>query len=81
MTKISGQRKNYFYIIYLIFVTILVGCVSNIQENYNYNGVTDTKSKIGLLLPVGSKNRDPPLPYLKNKSAVWVRSEGCPWSP
>ena len=62
MTKISGQRKNYFYIIYLIFVTILVGCVSNIEENYNYNGVTDTKSKIGLLLPVGSKNRD--LSYL-----------------
>ena len=62
MTKIRGQRKNYFYIIYLIFVTILVGCVSNIEENYNYNGVTDTKSKIGLLLPVGSKNRD--LSYL-----------------
>ena len=62
MTKISGQRKNYFYIIYLIFVTILVGCVSNIEENYNYNGLTDTKSKIGLLLPVGSKNRD--LSYL-----------------
>ena len=62
MTKIRGQRKYYFYIIYLIFVTILVGCVSNIEENYNYNGVTDTKSKIGLLLPVGSKNRD--LSYL-----------------
>ena len=62
MTKIRDQRKYYFYIIYLIFVTILVGCVSNIEENYNYNGLTDTKSKIGLLLPVGSKNRD--LSYL-----------------
>ena len=63
MTKIWDQRKYYFYIIiFLIFFTILVGCVSNIEENYNYNGVTDTKSKIGLLLPIGSKNRD--LSYL-----------------
>ncbi len=63
MTKIRDQRKYYFYIIfYLIFITISVGCVSNIEENYNYNGVTDRKTKIGLLLPVGSKNRD--LSYL-----------------
>ena len=63
MTKIRDQRKYYFYIIiYLIFVTILVGCVSSIEENYNYNEVADTKTKIGLLLPVGSKNRD--LSYL-----------------
>ena len=61
MTKIRAQRKYYFYIfIYLIFVTILSGCVTNIEENYN--GITDTKTKIGLLLPVGSKNRD--LSYL-----------------
>jgi len=57
------QRKYYFYIIiYLIFVTILVGCVSNIEENYNYNGDNNTKIKIGLLLPIGTKNRD--LSYL-----------------
>ena len=36
MTKIRGQRKYYFYIIYLIFVTILVGCVSNIEENGHF---------------------------------------------
>ena len=63
MTKIRGQRKSYFYIIvYLIFVTISIGCVSNIEENYNYNGKTDTKTKIGLLLPIGSENRN--LSYL-----------------
>ena len=63
MTKIRDQRKYYFYIIfYLIFMTFLVGCVSNIEENYNYNGATSTKTKIGLLLPVGSENRE--LSYL-----------------
>ena len=63
MTKIRGQRKSYIdIIIYLIFVTISIGCVSNIEENYNYNGITDTKTKIGLLLPIGSENRN--LSYL-----------------
>tara|TARA_B100001057_G_scaffold398870_1_gene409631 strand:- start:133 stop:1314 length:1182 start_codon:yes stop_codon:yes gene_type:complete len=63
MTKIRGQRKSYIHIIiYLIFVTISIGCVSNIEENYNYNGITDTKTKIGLLLPIGSENRN--LSYL-----------------
>ena len=63
MTKIKDQRNYYFYIIiYFIFVNILNGCISNIEENNNYTSITDTKTKIGLLLPVGSKNRD--LSYL-----------------
>ena len=61
MTKIRYERKYYFsLIIYLIFGTILSGCVSNIEENHNNN--INTKTKIGLLLPIGSKDRD--LSYL-----------------
>jgi len=63
MTKIRDQRNYYFsFIIYLIFGTILSGCVPNIEENYNNNINFYTKTKIGLLLPIGSKDRD--LSYL-----------------
>ena len=56
MTKFRAQRKYYFSLmINLIIATILNGCVSKIEDNYN--NTSSKSTKIALLLPIGSKDR------------------------
>ena len=62
MKKFGEQKKNYcLFIIYFVFSNILIGCMSDIKDNYN-NKTNYQKTKIALLLPIGSKNRE--LSYL-----------------